>query len=220
MITMKIKELISSLLKRRRTVALNPTCSFHGNFLIEHSRFGEHNTFFENVFISNSSVDDFTFIQKNTNVINAEIGKFCSIAAGVRIGLGSHPLTYASTHPSFYSKSQPLVRTFANKDTYNCFKRTLIGHDVWIGEKALIKDGVRIETGAVIGAGAVVTKDVPAYAIVAGVPAKIIKYRFDETTRKRILDTEWWNKPLDWLEKNRDIFSSPDKFLKIIYSDI
>ncbi len=100
------------------------------------------------------------------------------------IGLGRHPTSHVSTHPSFYSVSQPLSKTFSKYDTFNCFERTSIGHDVWIGESALVVDGVKISTGAIIAAGAVVTKDVPAYAIVAGVPARVIKYRFSEETRE------------------------------------
>lgn len=191
----------------------NPSCKFFGEICIENSLIGKHNTFSDNVFISGSSIGDFTFIQKNTNVINADVGKFCSIAAGVRIGLGSHPLSYVSTHPSFYSASQPLAKTFAKQDIFLPFKKTFIGHDVWIGENALIKDGVRIGTGAVVGAGAIVTKDVSEYAIVVGAPAKIVRFRFDEATRQKIMKTQWWDKSVRWLEENFDLFQSPEIFL-------
>jgi acetyltransferase-like isoleucine patch superfamily enzyme len=93
------------------------------------------------------------------------------------------------------------------------FKKTFIGHDVWIGENALIKDGVRIGTGAVVGAGAIATKDVPEYAIVVGAPAKIVRFRFDEATRQKIMKTQWWDKSARWLEENFDLFQSPEIFL-------
>lgn len=111
---------------------------------------------------------------KNSVVVNAIIGKFCSIAAGVNIGLGQHPVEYVSTHPSFYSVSQPIAKTYSGSDLFEPFKgRINIGHDVWIGQNVLVMDGLKIGTGAIIAAGAVVTKDVPPYAIVAGVPARL-----------------------------------------------
>lgn len=191
-----------------------PTCKFYGKAFIENSILGKYNTFFDNVFLFNSFIDDFTYIQKNTSVISAEIGKFCSIAAGVRIGLGSHPIDRISTHPAFYSASQPLAKTLTDKDSFSCFKKTYIGHDVWIGENALVKDGVNINTGAVIGAGAVVTKDIPAFGLAVGVPARVIKYRFGARAIEQILKTEWWNQPAEWFAKNIDLFESQEKFLE------
>ena len=196
-----------------------PTCKFCGKVYIENSELGKYNTLFSNVYISGSKIGDFTYIQKNTNVINAEVGKFCSIASGVRIGLGSHPIDNVSSHPAFYSVSQPLAKTFAEKDQFNSFKRTYIGHDVWIGENVLIKDGVKINTGAVIGAGAVVTKDVFEYAVMGGCPARIIRFRFEEKIRKELIKTQWWNKPVEWLKKNCDLLQSKEKFVQSVNSE-
>lgn len=206
---MSIMNNIRQFTHRVKFVMRNPSCKFHGRFLIERSTIGQYNVFFDNVFISCSSIGDFTFIQKNTNVINADIGKFCSIAAGVRIGLGSHPINYVSTHPSFYSVTQPLAETFAKKDIFSSFRHTSIGHDVWIGENALIKDGITIGTGAIIGAGAVVTKDIPEYAIAVGVPAQVKKYRFEAEIRKSLLDSKWWDKSEQWLRQHCALFLTP-----------
>jgi len=151
-------------------------------------------------------------VQRNSIVNNAELGTFCSIAMGVTIGLGQHPTDYVSSHPAFYSRTQPIAKTFSKKNIFEPFKKTVTGHDVWIGQNALIMDGVNIGTGAIIAAGAVVTKDVPEYAIVAGVPAKIIRYRFDEDLRQKLTHTKWWDKPEDWLQKNYTLFSNPRKF--------
>ncbi len=207
---------IKAAFKRSILIRKNPTCRFYGPFLIEASKLGVYTTYFENVYIADSVVGDYTFVQRDTNLVNAQIGKFCSIAGGARIGLGEHPLDMVSTHPAFYSASQPLARTFSDVEKYGCYKRTVIGHDVWIGERALIKDGVNIGTGAVIGAGAVVTKDVPAYAVVGGVPAVVIKYRFDGDIIGKLLVSEWWDKPAAWLERNFNEFVKPEGLLSLL----
>lgn len=108
---------------------------------------------------------------------NCEIGRYCSIAPEVIIGASKHPLTNLST--LYDPNSTPL--------------KTTIGNDVWIGAKVVIQSGVSVGDGAVIGSGAVVTKDVPPYAIVAGVPAKILRYRFDEATILELLEIKWWD---------------------------
>jgi len=194
-----------------------PTCIFyHGATVDEKSTFGKYNVFFSNVTVNNSKIGDHTFIQRNSNVNNAVIGKFCSIAMGVTIGLGQHPTGYVSTHPAFYSKTQPLAKTFSQKDTFEPFRQTLIGHDVWIGQNALIMDGIKVGTGVVIAAGSVVTKDIEAYAITGGVPAKTIKFRFNENIRERLLLTEWWNMSEEMLADKCLLFSDPEQFLDLL----
>ena len=90
--------------------------------------------------------------------------------------------------------------------------RTRIGNDCWIGDKAFLVGGISIGDGAVVLAGAVVTKDVPPYAIVGGVPANIIRYRFDDTTISLMLKSQWWNKSPKWLRDNWKLFSDIEKF--------
>ena len=192
-----------------------PTCIFHqGSCVDNKSNLGRYNVVFSNVSVMNSRIGDHTFIQRNSIINNAELGKFCSIAMGVNIGLGQHPTEFVSSHPAFYSVSQPLAKTYSEKNSFEPFRQTIIGHDVWIGQNVLIMDGVNIGTGAIIAAGAVVTKDVPEYAIVAGVPAKFIRYRFDEDLRQKIIQTKWWDKPEDWLQKNHSLFSDPVKLIE------
>lgn len=126
------------------------------------------------------------------------LGRYCSVATGVSLSQEEHPLDRVSTHPfSTHSHMVQLAREEFGRVVKITPHRFLspapvIGHDVWIGEGAQIKRGVSIGTGAVIAARAVVTKDVPPYAIVGGVPAKVIKYRFDDRLILKLLESQWW----------------------------
>lgn len=159
----------------------------------------------------------------------SSIGRYCSIAKGVTIGARPHPMSWLSTSSfqyhakkfSFYDKrTEPRVRRTPDNDSSKR-KGPVIGHDVWIGANAIILNNVTVGSGSVIAAGAVVAKDVPPYAIVAGVPAQVIKYRFDEETRHTLLDLAWWNynvadtelpfdRPLEAISEIRDKIASGD----------
>lgn len=137
------------------------------------------------------------------------IGSFCSIAGNVGISLGNHPMQFTSTSPAFYLKSFGLIEN-DTEDQAPYKAPIIIDHDVWIGLDVTILTGVHIGIGAVIAAGAVVTRSVPPFAVVAGVPAKIIKYRFDEDTRHEILNSRWWlwtdkeiKTNMSWFQKDR-----------------
>lgn len=124
-----------------------------------------------------------------------EIGAFCSIAWDVNIGTSHHPLDWLTTHIFTYSQRPELYSIKVPKNNlkkFDCFTPVKIGNDVWIGCDVTIMDGITIEDGAVIGAGSIVTKDVPPYAIVAGNPAKILRYRFDDVTIRELLELKWW----------------------------
>lgn len=190
-----------------------PYSTFHAGVYIDKcSKIGKWVTLFRNVRVLRSRIGDHTFVQENSILNRTEVGKFCSIARDVTIGLGQHPTDYVSTHPAFYSNSQPIMKTFCNNNRYQPFGKTEVGHDVWIGQNALIKDGITIGSGAVISAGAVVIRDVPDYALVAGVPAKIRKIRFDIRTIEKLLDIQWWNKSENWLEAHARHFQNPVEF--------
>lgn len=167
---------------------------------VNSSMFGHHIKIYSFVNISNSSIGDGTYIADYSRISNASIGKFCSIASHVSIGLGRHPSSdFVSTHPAFFSTSKQAGFTFSDKDYFSESVPINIGHDVWIGAQAIVLDGVTIGNGAVVAAGAVVTKDVPAYAIVAGVPAKVLKYRFTEVEIETLNRTQWWNEDFKFL---------------------
>ena len=125
------------------------------------------------------------------SMTDVKIGSFCSIASYCAIGGGKHPLNAMSTSPVFYAGRNSLGKNFSNiPEEEN--QGVEIGNDVWIGEAVFINDGVKIGTGAVIGAHSVVTKDIPPYAIAAGIPAKVLRYRFDKKTIQKLLDSRWW----------------------------
>lgn len=175
-----------------------------------------YNVLFEKVILVQSCIGAHTYIQRGSSVINATIGKFCSIAPNVSIGPGIHKIDGVSTHPSFFLKDTPLIKIFSKSNKFDSSIKTVIGNDVWIGYGAIILDGVKIEDGAVIAAGSVVTKDVSPYSVVAGVPAKHIKFRFNQDVINILQKSEWWNFSLDWLEKNYNSMLEIDIFLDLI----
>ncbi|RMJ03923.1 MULTISPECIES: CatB-related O-acetyltransferase [Gammaproteobacteria] len=164
--------------------------------------------------LNKTIMGDCSYIANGGRVNNAEIGKFCSIGPDVRIGLGKHPIRdYVSTHPAFYSKSNASGLSFSNRDKFNESEQVVIGNDVWIGQGAIVCDGVHIGDGACVAAGAVVAKNVEPYALVGGVPARFIRYRFDVDTIERLLKLRWWDKDLSWIKEHWELFSDVENFL-------
>jgi acetyltransferase-like isoleucine patch superfamily enzyme len=167
-----------------------------------------------NTKLINSSIGHYSYINSCSVIKNTKIGKFCSIGSGVKINLGTHPSNMVSSHPAFYANNKPF-ETFSDRMYFNEYKEVNIGNDVLIGEEVFILGGVNINDGAIIASRAVVTRDVPPYAIMGGVPAKLIKYRFDEETISQLIRIKWWNKDLEWIKANFLHFHEPNEFLDI-----
>lgn len=182
----KLTSLLKSSSSKEKNIRVNKLA------YIKNSTFEGNNYVDRFCKIRNASVGKYSYIGFGSDFNNVEIGNYCSISSDVKIGLGKHPIDHFSSSPVFYSNNNP----FGIKEAYSSFdenpKKTIIEHDVWIGANVIIMDGVKIETGAVIAAGAVVTKNVSAYEIVGGVPAKTIKKRFDESTISELLNSKWW----------------------------
>lgn len=157
--------------------------------------------------------------------VHVLVGRFCSFAGGTTCLLGgNHPMQSVSTSPidvggvvkDIFGEVHPNLRPLPNKRINP--KQVIIGNDVWIGRNAMIMGGVKIGNGAVIGASAVVAKNIPPYAIAVGNPARVIKYRFDEETIKKMLAVKWWNWSLEKIADNFPLMNDVEKFLEAHYS--
>lgn len=164
--------------------------------------------------ISESSIGDYTYIAMNPYISMTKIGKYCSIGPNFFCGWGIHPTNGISTSPMFYSTGKQNGITLSNTDKIEERKPIVIGNDVFIGANVTVLDGVNIGDGAVIGAGAVVSKDIPPYAIAAGCPIKIIRFRFDNETISALEKIKWWNYGEKEVKQVEELFFDIEKFIQ------
>ena len=205
-----------SIILKFRNIKASPRASFNLSTKLE-----GFNVVHQNSYIGGSNIGRCTYIGQNCTLINCKIGRFCSIAENVKVISSTHPThTYISTSPCFFSVNKQCGISFTEK---NCFKENLsiegyniiIENDVWIGSNVTIMGGIKIGNGAIIAMGAVVTKDVPPYAIVGGVPAKIIRYRFTQEEIEKLLKIKWWDKQLIELKEKAIYFTNINNIDKL-----
>lgn len=159
-----------------------------------------------------------SYLCENCHIVG-DIGRFSSIAAEVRAAQGIHPTSapFATTSPMFYSLRKQTMTTFSPEQRFEELRPPVkIGNDCWIGARVFLSGGVTVGDGAVILAGAVVTKDIPPYAIAGGIPARILRYRYDPETIDFLLRTKWWDKPLGWLRDNSHLLCDIEQMKKAL----
>ncbi len=161
--------------------------------------------------VVNSELGRYSYIGEHTSLLYTKVGSFTSISNYCAIGGGSHPTDWVSTSPVFNSSKSILRKSFS-ANSYNPYKEIIIGNDVWIGSHCLIKSGITIADGAVIGMGSVVTKDVGPYEIWAGNPAKLIRKRFADDTINALLNEKWWLWEESKIREKADSFNDVQAF--------
>ncbi len=157
-------------------------------------------------------IDKHSYLGYDCVAINCDVGSFVSIADRVVMGSPDHPMNWVSTSPVFQKGRNSTPVKFAEFDTEQP-ARISVDSDVWIGSDAIIKNGVHIGVGAVVGMGSVLTKDVEPYTIVAGNPARVIRRRFDDGLCEKLLASRWWLLPEDELRRCAQYIREPEKFL-------
>lgn len=197
-------------------------------FIGKHSSFEGMNTLYRNTYFV-GTMGYGSYICENSKILG-EVGRFTSIAANCKVILGVHPYTYpyVSTSPCFFSLKKQSGGTFAKEQKMEEFRYAnkekkypvVIGNDCWIGDGVTIVSGVSIGDGAVVLANAVVVKDVPPYAIVGGVPSKVLRYRFEKDDIDILINSEWWNKDIEWFRIHSDLLCDIKEFKRYFMSPI
>ena len=197
-----------------RTRTLSPEPTLHDPVSISESELGRWTEVRHGARLNRSVLGDYTYLMERVQLDFTTIGKFGNIASDARLGPTNHPIDRPSAHHFTYrSAMYDLGEDDPSVFEWRADRPVEVGHDVWIGHGAVVLPGVEIGTGAVIGAGSVVTRDVEPYTVVAGVPAALIRRRFDPETAARIKATEWWEWDHEVLADRLTAFRDLESFL-------
>ena len=187
-----------------RSSTIAEDCLVSDSCRIEDSQMALKAWLYPNGTVYASSIGAYSYAQKNSSIWHASIGKFCSISWNVSIGGGEHDFHRITAHSMLYAPRFGFVdHPFYDRFSEPC----VIGNDVWIGAGASVLRGVAVGDGAVVAAGAIVTKDVEPYSIVAGVPAKKIGQRCSDAQIQRLLELKWWDFPAELIKDNIELFN-------------
>jgi acetyltransferase-like isoleucine patch superfamily enzyme len=201
------------LLNRARARVRHPTLEQQYLAFASHCEFEPHVSLHRGAVVGWSRIGSHSYVGAGTTMVNTTVGRYCSIGPGCRLGGGRHPSkTFVSTSPMFYS-TRGSDLSFADKDYFDEYADITVGHDVWIGAGAIVVDGARIGDGAIVAAGAVVSGEVAPYAVVGGVPAKVIRRRFEDEQVRFLLEFRWWDRDEAWLRDNFRQFHDIDAFI-------
>ena len=199
------------------------SCRIEKKCIVRNVKMDEYCHIGENSRVYSTCIGYGSGISRDSIMDSVLIGKYTTLGPDIKVITGQHPTSkIVSTHPAFYSARGQMGFTYVDKTVFNETRfaknqyKVVIGNDVWIGSYTRIMEGVTIGDGAVVAAGAIVTKDVPPYAIVGGVPARIIKYRFNEETIQKLLKLKWWEKDKAWIMIHADDFDDVEKLLSNI----
>ncbi|MEM5542764.1 chloramphenicol acetyltransferase [Sulfitobacter sp. AS92] len=190
---------------------LKPDAPFlHPDCEITDTQFGRYVEIGRASRLAHSEIGDYSYCDRWCDIANTQIGKFSNIAASVRIGATDHPMEKASLHHFHYRAGDCFDGAEDDADWFALrrSRRTVIGHDTWLGHGAQVRPEVTIGPGAVVAGGAIVTRDVAPYMIVAGIPAKPLRRRFSESIATRMEELGWWDWPHDRLQASLKDFQT------------
>jgi virginiamycin A acetyltransferase len=201
--------------------SLHPHVEFDaGSSASETCEFGEGVSIGANTHLADCVVGRYTYFAPGSVIQNCRVGAFCSVGPGLSVGLGQHPTKgIVSTYPAFYTDEGAGRAKFGCHSDFEHSLPVVIGNDVLISARCMILDGVTVGNGVIIGAGAVVIKDVPPYVVVGGIPARIIRPRFTESEIEFLEELAWWDRDYEWIKAHAPFFSDIQLLIEAVRNE-